>query len=291
MIGPVNPARSWLVVRFATTILVSAILASSIHHPAIPAEVGSSRGDPRQVEMLYSEDDTLCRPLARLYNKLSHEQPLGHGWEDNYAGLFSAIGLRQPAPLNDALHPFQQTPRQAYYRLQLGDGQHSQLVFVGDTHSGDRGQFRTNVWIFKPGMDIDGRQFFLPGGGVPGRGFEPSKIKVAVLFWWSSYPEGYRWIGLPYYFLKITTPAERAAIEADPERPQPVEGLSPSIAYTIQRPFIFRRSTIFLAEDGFYFLVYAYNHGKIDDVCYFANAATQQRMRSWWESPHKGEQR
>lgn len=264
--------------------IAPALAAAPVHH--------SRQVDPRQVRILYSEDGALCHPLARLYNKLSHQHPHEIDWEDRYADLFKSIGFRQPKPLVDALHPFQDKrhrayyyrhpfedkPRRAYYRLRFFGGKSAHIVYLEDI--ADHDAFRTDVWIFKRGMDIDEGTFFNLGDtGGPGPQFQADKIALATLF--ASPQEGYGAydrVNLPYYFHKIITKREFEDHYLG-YRIFSVPGLSGSTTYLEQRPFMFGSRAVVLAENGDMYLVYTYRDHAINDVCYFATAFALNRIR------------
>jgi hypothetical protein len=136
--------------RRICTILASASLAIGIQNPAMSAAARKAADDPRRVEILYSENDALCHPLGRRYNALNHQHPHEFDWEDRYVGQFSSIGLRQPRPVVDRLHPFQYFPRRAYYRIRFPGDREARLVYVEDGFFGRPGSFLTNIWLFKP---------------------------------------------------------------------------------------------------------------------------------------------
>lgn len=141
MIARIRLEARGLAAQLAVSVLVLAMFAGSIQNPAASAERRSSTFDPYRVELLYSEDDALCRPLGGLYNKLNHEHPGEFDWEDRYASQFNAIGLRQPKPLRDRYHPFQEAPRRAYYRLHFSGSRQTRLVYVEDEWFGGAWRF------------------------------------------------------------------------------------------------------------------------------------------------------
>jgi hypothetical protein len=236
------------------------------------------------VELLYSENDALCRPVARVYDQLSRDHPHTIDWEDEYSALWQSIGLRQPQALDDPLHPLHRdVPRQAYYRLILGGEHEKRLVYLEDVLFSSHGDFGTNIWIFKPHADVTTAQFFNVNpnrGGGPGDQFDAESIGIAVVFsFYASWPPGSKMPGLnnvrtnirlPYYFKRIATPAE---LDLPPHQLiARIPGLWPGNSYTIQRIFEFRGSVFFLAENSNNFLVYHLKDDRVDDVCYMSTA-------------------
>lgn len=263
------------------------MLVGSTQHPAIPAEGRGSTSDSYRVEMLYSEDDTLCRPLGRLYDKLNHEHPRELDWEDRYKSRLNAIGLQNPETLDDRLHSFQAIPRRAYYRLRFAGDAQARLIYVEDVWYANDGNFRSNVWIFVPGGDVEAGHFFNTGqSGGPGEEFQPDKIDLAILFS-PTYPRpaGYRRVELPYYFQKIATQSERSVIKSQQNKAVFIPGLTNGTAYIIQRPFLFGSSVVVLAEGGGEFLVYRFKKDQMDDICYFVTSAELNGLRdAGWNS-------
>lgn len=285
-IGHRKRAPRRAILRPAVTIVMLTLIVGDLKHSAA-ATVNAVR-DPRRVEILYSADDALCRPLGRLYDRLNHEHPGDYDWEDRYPSQFASIGLRQPKPLNDSTHPFRAEPRRAYYRLRFAGDIHVRLVYVEDFlfSSHTRDNYQSNIWIFKPGRDVSQGEFFSTGwfGGL-GMDFRASAIDLAILFHLTpDYPDDYRRIDLPYYFLKIATQKQKAAIEAARNGKVVImPAITPGTAYILQRPFLFGTNIVVLVHGAGMFLVYQIKKGWMDDVCYFAtsNEIYSLRAQGW----------
>lgn len=260
-------------VRRAFTALVSAALIGILQDAAMHTEAQSSTYDPRRIETLFSEDDVLCRPLGRLYDKLNHEHPQDFDWADRYVGQFGAIGLRQPKALDDALHPFLEEPHSAYYRLSLTRGQQPRLVYLEDFWFG-RSNYRTNLWIFKQSEDVGEKFFDITNSDGLGAGFKPEEIDLAILFNRPPLsPTGYPHVSLPYYFRKIATRNEMAEIDQGKEEYLPMPAITAGSAYIVQRPFLFGKRTVILVQSAGEYLVYQLRDSQMDDVCYFASSS------------------
>jgi hypothetical protein len=268
--------------RSGAMIAAVAVLAGGIGGVAKSANSADVGHDKHHVEMLYSEDDALCKPLASLYDRLEHEDPQELDWEDRYANQFRSIGLEQPKPLNDTLHPLgKEFYRKAYYRLSFPSEMLTRLVYLEDTHWLGRNRvFKTNVWIFKNSADVESEDFFSHTlGGGPGEGFAPDKIDIALLFAGApSTPEGFRRIELPYYFKKIASPAELSSLQS--EKLPKLPGLQGWYAHTVQRLFNFNKKLYIIANNQHSILIYQLKDHKINDVCYMATSESLQ-MTGW----------
>lgn len=245
-------------------------------------------------ELAYSENDSLCRPLADLYAELQNthvyadvdtgRRDLAWNWEDRYPEKFAAIGLRQPTPLRDAPHTYvpalsninvraengssvsTNQDSYAYYRVDLvGDGT-LRVVHIEDFQLGGSDQFGTNVWILRPGTDIDAAASREQDDVGAEDRFSPSQLDLAIFF--ASTPARavkYGLVKAPYFFDKILSNEERKLPLAKRFLTQPFVGTNS----TIQRLFEFRRHYFFIARLGFTALVYRFTEArKIEDVCY-----------------------
>jgi len=218
--------------------------------------------DPYHVELLFSADDQLCKPLARLYNRLSHTHHKKADWEQKYASDFRAIGLVQPSAI-ERRQLFEADWLDAYFRVELADEGRPRLVYVEDYPLGSHGDFQTNVWILKPASDARGE--YPSGVYVSAAQFPPNSVDLAVLFGGLvTESAAYRHIKAPYYFKKIATPARlRSQLAIWPG--------------AIQRIFKFGRGVIFTARgpDASTALVYRFEPANtIEDLCYFASQGT-----------------
>lgn len=257
-------------VRRGAEALVLGLVIGVIVKSAIPAEADGTVVDPHRIEILYSENDALCRPIAGVYDKLSHEHPHALDWEDKYVSQFNAIGLQQPKPVYYHLRPVPTARLEAYYRVPFSGERQKRSIYVEDTWFGNAGGFRTDVWVFKSSIDVPVGQPFNPKGDGS-NDFSPDQIDYAMVFssMYADAAKRYRVIALPYYFRKIASSKQKAAMESEYRVVRSVPSLPSSSAYSIQRPFAFGTSVVILAEDKYEFLVYQLRNDGPDDVCYF----------------------
>ena len=252
------------------------------------------------VRVLFSANDRLCKPLARLYERLSRvrhyaspegmvETEFGLSWEDEYSPQFNAIGLEQPQPLNDSMHPFSPALSEgnalvaedgahvhftaslrAYYKVDLVGDRTQQMVSVDDNSIGGHGAFGTDVWILKPGSEAK-----VDSDGWP----LPDVVDLGVFFGNAPVEKGaYRHIEMPYYFNKIASPGDRALPAVARARKGNLSIGPPTV---VQRLFRFKGRYYFTARQiGLsYALVYRYREmGRIDDVCYLGEQNMDKRI-------------
>lgn len=229
----------------------------------------------RRVVVLHSEDDALCKPLADLYQWIIFGQSkVGFYAEDAFAARFRAIGLHTPKSLDDDLHPSSPGPfKQAYYRFKFAGEAQPHLVYLEDRPVGHHGDFKTNIWILKPGADVDGQKRF-----IDGYNFKPESIDLAILlnidsdfvsYWGTDQPNFRMNIG-PFFFRKIASQADLALPQ--PQRALMVPNIGTAISYSVQRIFLFHDEPIFVADDQLAFLAYRFRDSAIDEVCELARA-------------------
>jgi len=287
---PTSPITTLLTQRS----LVAAALASYFIVAGAAVAAGQTPAEPNHMKVLFSENDALCVPLARLYDRLSqvhhYAEPegmvrteIGLSWEDEYAPQFQAIGLQQPQPLNDPAHPFRPAlsagnalvtedgarvhftaSLSAYYRLDLANDRKDRIVYIEDLPIGGHGAFGTNVWIFKFGRDVKANSEDNPPPGI---------VDLRVFF--SDAPRDVkhsRHVQIPYFFDKILSPSQRALPTIDRIRNGQPNIAPPTV---IQRLFLFNNHYYIIARELSLAnaLVYRYQKkSRIDDVCYFSTS-------------------
>jgi hypothetical protein len=247
--------------------------------------------DREHVELIYSEEDDLCRPLAGLYDELNHIHHYTESegsridiaspqWEDKYASKFSAIGLDQPKPLNDTLHPFSQSPLHAYYKVDLTDKGVSQLVYVEDERygghiEGDLSAFGTNVWIIKPGAEIqmEDYQHAQPTSGevITTEQPSPSIVELGIFFIGTAGSGRFRMVPFPYFFNKIVPKRELHLPRQKRRFDLAIGSNAPQRLFKFRDEFIFTARTSYLGTAMVYRVM---PNGTLADVCYFASSGT-----------------
>jgi hypothetical protein len=249
-------------VRIATVVLVQQLACGAVTAQTSKAPSAHSPAqDSKRVELLYSGDDAVCRPLATLYDTLAHMAPRDADWEHRFAARFEAIGFETLRPLNNPLHPFDKsadpTHRSLYYRADLSGGG-KQLIHFHNTPLGTNGAFITHLWIFRPGADID-----LPPD-EPFEHFPPEKLEMGILGDGAE-PD----IGVPYFFDKIATAEQRSLPIAERVKREPSLGgpLAQAI-FRVKSYYVFTAKEIFLGT-ALVYKIRAVPPG-IDDLCYLA---------------------
>lgn len=257
--------------RYCITALASVLLSTAFADGLARATTPQDR----RVVVLYSTEDSLCKPLAELYQWIIFGQSkVGFYAEDTFASRFQSIGLLAPKPLDDYLHELSPDPiKQAYYRLKFAGEASPRLAYLEDRATDSHGDIKTNVWILKPGADVDGKKRF-----IDGYNFTPESVGLAILLsvdsdfvsYWGTDNPNFRTVRGPFFFKKIAHQDDLAlpAVQLPPKVPNVGAG----VAYAIQRVFLFHGEPIFLADDQLAFLAYRFEADSTRDVCYLARA-------------------
>jgi len=289
MFGNFHLEMGGSIARIASLTLAWAISTTSLCVPAAFAKDSGVLEDRSRIKILYSEDNALCEPLARLYANLGREYPRAHNWEDRYEKKFYSIGFHPIKPLQGPFYYYQKWLLNGYFRIHTASGKQSRLIHVEDIDTTPHG-FLTDLWVFKEDADIRQADFFTLEGGGPGKNFDPADIDIAILFTipFSTFNiTGYRRIELPYYFLKIASEADKLAIRNSAGRWfVPFPGFTEVSNSIVQRPFNVGSRTIILAENRESFLAYQItDSGKIDDVCYLITTSALRGLHEMGWKP------
>jgi hypothetical protein len=278
--------------------LITIAIISSLGMGTVQAHA-EGRPLSKFIELVFSADDELCAPLARVYNGLLSIHADVPDLERQYAGRFRAIGLVEPRRLSN--HPYPDDDPgvtiarggvrllNAYYDLDLtGDGRHRQ-VFADDECSPGCHEFSTVVWISKPSMELTLKEYHWPdgrGGVNQAHFFDPASVALSVSFAHkpllasSGSPPIYRAVYGPYFFDKIATEEERSLSTHERLEHSIHDGsmrgdISVGGGDLIQQVWVYKQRAIFSARNwlGIDVLIYRYtDSNSIDDVCYLAPA-------------------
>ncbi len=263
-----------------------------------------------KVTLMYSEDDTICKPLLKVYQQLfeknkkdreynsrSQTHPSTKGnWEDYYQEAFIKAGFVLPPPLHDYQHEYVSSKDgelgTAYYRLRLDPNVAEQTVLIQDYPYGSRGAYSSDVYISKPGEDISTKcsldQFALinsfidQSGGIHDFGQKScgnqdrthNQLAFATVFNMAQgsdhTPRAETLIEEKYIFDKGNTAKEFSYVINGDIRSTDM-GIY-SNAEIIQRIYLFQDQPIFTARDGHnQSVIYQIKNGnQINDICYFS---------------------
>lgn len=277
---------------FAALVCLSGMGVVSAH--------SEEKKDPSRIDVLYSAEDDLCKPLAAAYNRLNHTHSQNLDWERGAVDVFQAIGLREPEQLKDMDLPDEVGGgdlRQVYYSVDLtGNGQR-RIVFIDDQCVGRCDEFSTIVWILRPGDGVKLKEYKWPDAG--GRLnkwdlLDPSIISSAISFDLKPKPQDirddqpiYPTIYGPRFLDKIATGEDKEL--------SLLERLGKSIAKPyihgnlsinggsgplVQQVWSYKGKTYFTARElgfggpfGIGVLVYRYvAENSIEDVCYLSSS-------------------
>jgi hypothetical protein len=234
--------------------------------------------------VLYSEDDGLCKPLAKLYDELgyihtymekeTHDSdpgpvfgsfPTNIIWETAYRDRFAAIGLKTPHPLEYSQGcPWNNDcPESAEYRVRLSAHGPMRLITLDDDVSRNGSPYvgGTNLSILSRDS-----QYSQPESQIPD--VDQYNTDLSVLFSTENHPadpdskdnnpeDDDKTISLPYWFEKLDS---RKSLD---DYRRYLDGSA------IQRVFEYKGGAVFTARDGTLLLVYrVMEDGRMDDVCY-----------------------
>jgi uncharacterized protein len=263
-----------------------------------------------KVTLMYSEDDSICKPLLKVYQQLfeknkkdreynsrsqSHPSTKVY-WEDYYQEVFIKSGFVSPPPLRDDQHEYVSSKDgelgTAYYRLRLDPNVAEQTVLIQDYPYGSRGAYSSDVYISKPGEDISTKcsldQFALihgfidQSGGIydfrqdscGNQGRTYNELAFATAFNMANgsdhIPHAETLIEEKYVFNKGNTGKEFSYIINGDVRSTDM-GIY-SNAEIIQRIYMLQNKPIFTARDGHnQSVVYQIKNGsQMNDICYFS---------------------
>jgi uncharacterized protein YecT (DUF1311 family) len=256
-----------------------------------------------KVTLMYSEDDSICKPLLKVYQQLwdnnkkdkkyndrSKAHPSFKGyWEDYYPDVFIKAGFEPPPPLRDDQHKYVPTKNSmsgewatVFYRLRLDTSMAEQTVLLQDYPWHIHGDYSSDIYISKPGEDISTRcsldyfaQFmndFKESCGLP----KHNQLAFATDFndggdiSEDAIPRAETLIRGKYYFSKANTAKEFSQIWLGEIGPGDI-GINGGGDSLIQRVYLFHNQPIFTARNTNRGLVYRIKNGsQMNDVCYFA---------------------
>jgi hypothetical protein len=155
----------WLLVLLLQLILINSASSDPSHKPM----ACSSRHSCEQILLVYSQDDSICKPLLNMYQRLadlnnqdaeyinrSSEHPSDKwDWENVYSKVFSQSGFREPTHLNDMHHRIQEGAGAKLYKLRLDSKVGEQVVLLEDYPFHAHGDYSTDVYISRPNEDIE----------------------------------------------------------------------------------------------------------------------------------------
>jgi uncharacterized protein len=254
-----------------------------------------------KVTLMYSEDDSICKPLLQVYqllrdkNKIDKEykarskaHPSFKGyWEDYYPEVFIKAGFVPPLPLRDEQHKYIPTESSksgelasVYYRLKLDQNVAAQTVLLQDYSFAGHGDYSSSVYISKPGEDISTechQDFSLHDSASPDAYGEICSTRNS--FNQLAFAADFRFdgeedihaetlISHEYYFEKENTDEKFSKVLLGEIVPIDI-GINNS---KIQRVYLFHNQPIFTARvDGDAVVYRIKNSSQMDDVCYFAS--------------------
>jgi uncharacterized protein YecT (DUF1311 family) len=242
----------------------------------------SRPSDPKHVVMVYSADDALCKPIAKLYDELNHRPVQVLDWEGDFRTRFAQIGLTSPSPWAAQSYQMRRAIsglKRIFYRLDLaGDGKF-RLVYIEDLPVGSRGEYGTNVWIFNPDADVS--KYLSAPVQSEGMQFDSDIVEYAIIFSQNNLQPRYKGISNPYFFDRITAPEQRSLPIRDRISGELFLGMG---TINIQRVFLYNNKFIFTTRTfGFSTaLVYKYVPSiGITDLCYLASEDAASRIQSY----------
>jgi len=244
-----------------------------------------------KVTLMYSEDDSICKPLLQVYQQLWVRQKekrswQDHYWEDYHSKVFVKAGFVPPPPVRDKQHKYIPTESSmsgelanVYYKLKLDPNVAEQTVLIRDNPFASHGAYSSSVYISKPEEDISTdcpRDYSSHNadspdayGAICSTRNSFNQLAFAADFRWDGDDDIHAetLISQTYYFEKENTDEKFSHVLFGKPIPLDIHiGKS-----TIQRFYLFRNQPIFTANDDGNVVVYRIKNGsEMDDVCYFA---------------------
>lgn len=243
---------------------------------------------------MYSEDDSICKPLLNVYQQLwdkqkEHRSWRDFYWEDFHPEAFIKARFVPPPPLRDEQHKYVPTRSSmssewatVFYRLRLDPNLEAQTVLLKDYPWHIHGGYSSDIYISKPREDISTRcnqdyfaQFmndFRESCGLS----KYNQLAFATDFndradvSEATVPRAETLTTGKYYFRKSNTAKEYSRIWLGEVGPEDI-GINGGTDSLIQRVYLFHKQPIFTARNVGSGLVYRIKNGsQMDDVCYFA---------------------
>lgn len=245
-----------------------------------------------QVTLMYSEDDSICKPLLQVYQQLWDMRKkknrfwLDYYWEDYHPDVFAKAGFVPPPALRDEQHKYISTERSqsgelaiVFYKLELDQKVAAQTVLVQDNPFASHGAYSTSVYISKPGEDISTEcpQDTVHDAASPDaygdicstrNSFNQLAFAADFRFYGEDDIRAETLIAHEYYFEKENTDEKFSHVSHGEIVPIDI-GIGKS---TIQRVYLFHKQPIFTARVEGNAVVYRIRNGsQMDEVCYFAS--------------------